>query len=240
MVRLRATGTQPTFWDIPGTVYLSPNVPASTTWNDYPFAFTGTGTNYLTINVESNLSGNDGAKTTYGHIDNVCIRELVINANTACLGQPTNFTSTLGATSYDWDFGDGPPHSNQQNPTHTYNQPGTYTVKLCVNGGTTNCITKTVTVSAPPPAPIISGPVKPCGLTLATYSVPPPIGVTYSWSVTNGTMVGSSTGNSVTVNWSSTGVGTITVTATNKQDARPPPHCAWCFAMLMREIAAST
>lgn len=211
MVRLRATSTQPTFWGTLGTVYLSPLVPASTNWNpDYTFAFTGTGTNYLTINVESNLSGNDGAKTTYGHVDNVCIRKLVINANTACLGQPTNFTATLGATSYDWDFGDGSPHGTQQNPAHTYNQPGTYTVKLCVNG-TTNCITKTVTVTPGPAAPVITGPASACGP--AIYSVQALPGFTYAWTISNGTINGSSTGNSVNVIWNSTGVGTITVVA---------------------------
>jgi hypothetical protein len=37
-----------------------------------------------------------------------------------CSGQP----------SYVWNFGDGSPNSNQQNPTHSYGSPGTYTWTL--------------------------------------------------------------------------------------------------------------
>jgi PGF-CTERM protein len=37
------------------------------------------------------------------------------------------------ADSWQWDFGDGNT-STQQNPTHTYEEPGTYTVVLTVEG----------------------------------------------------------------------------------------------------------
>lgn len=59
------------------------------------------------------------------------------------------FTSTSSnATSYSWDFGDGN-SSSSQNPAHSYNQPGTYTVCLSVTGtceSSTTCYT--VSVSA--------------------------------------------------------------------------------------------
>lgn len=35
---------------------------------------------------------------------------------------------------YEWDFGDQSAKSNEQNPTHQYKQPGTYTVTLTVRG----------------------------------------------------------------------------------------------------------
>ncbi|RKY16403.1 MAG: hypothetical protein DRP63_05445, partial [Planctomycetota bacterium] len=50
-----------------------------------------------------------------------------------------NFTdkSTGNPTSWEWDFdNDGTVDSTQQNPTHTYNNPGWYTVKLTVSDGT--------------------------------------------------------------------------------------------------------
>jgi uncharacterized protein (TIGR02145 family) len=48
-------------------------------------------------------------------------------------GQSITFTdqSTNDPTSWAWDFGDGA-SSTQQNPSHTYNAQGTYTVKLTV------------------------------------------------------------------------------------------------------------
>jgi len=46
-----------------------------------------------------------------------------------------NFTDlSTGATSWDWDFGDGGT-STLQNPTHIYTVAGTYTVMLSVNSG---------------------------------------------------------------------------------------------------------
>ncbi|RKY18279.1 MAG: hypothetical protein DRP63_02330 [Planctomycetota bacterium] len=47
--------------------------------------------------------------------------------------------STGSPTSWDWDFdNDGTADSTQQNPTHTYNDPGWYTVKLTISDGTNN------------------------------------------------------------------------------------------------------
>jgi PKD repeat protein len=61
-------------------------------------------------------------------------------------------TSTGQVTSWSWDFGDTSPINNEQNPTHTYDNPGIYTVSLTVTGpsGTDN-ETKTnyITVTTP-------------------------------------------------------------------------------------------
>ncbi|MBI4813422.1 MAG: chitobiase/beta-hexosaminidase C-terminal domain-containing protein [Methanobacterium sp.] len=54
-------------------------------------------------------------------------------------------TSSNGPTSWSWDFnGDGVEDSTQQNPTYTYNTPGTYTVSLTAsNLSGNNTLTKT-------------------------------------------------------------------------------------------------
>ena len=59
------------------------------------------------------------------------------NADTACEGNTTSFTdlSLPNATniiSYAWDFGDGTAPSILSNPTHTYANPGTYTVSVTI------------------------------------------------------------------------------------------------------------
>lgn len=48
-----------------------------------------------------------------------------------CFGQTTEFKLNEDAEAYDsisWNFGDGSPLSAESNPTHTYDNPGTYTV----------------------------------------------------------------------------------------------------------------
>jgi PKD repeat protein len=62
-------------------------------------------------------------------------------------------TSTGSPTSWTWDFGDGATTS-AQNPSHTYAQTGTYTVRLsATNAGGTDTATQPVTVSGgQPPA----------------------------------------------------------------------------------------
>lgn len=58
--------------------------------------------------------------------------------------------------SQQWNFGDGT-ISTEQNPTHTYIAPGTYTVKLTATytDGTTQIATKNITVSEKPKKPVI-------------------------------------------------------------------------------------
>lgn len=218
-IRIRLSSASLTQWGALNTIFLSPMIPASaTTWTPASFSFVAptTSSQVLTINVENTLSNNYGPDTSYGQIDNVCIQQAPEPGvpERTCVGQSTPFAGPAGASSWNWDFGDGST-SILQNPAHTYATAGTFTVKLCTNG-TTNCATKSITVSAAPPIPIIAGPDSSCGNPTATYSVKSGAGMSYSWTVTNGTINGSSTGPSVNVTWNSSGVGTITVTVTNK------------------------
>lgn len=47
------------------------------------------------------------------------------------------YDSTIGASSWQWNFGDGSANSTAQNPVHTYAAYGNYTVTLTAAGGTT-------------------------------------------------------------------------------------------------------
>ncbi|PYM13432.1 MAG: cell surface protein, partial [Verrucomicrobia bacterium] len=57
-----------------------------------------------------------------------------------------------------WDFGDGSPHSSTQNPSHTFNNAGDYTITLTVigAGGATSSKSVTIHVTATPPPAIVT------------------------------------------------------------------------------------
>ncbi|MBK5284888.1 MAG: gliding motility-associated C-terminal domain-containing protein [Bacteroidia bacterium] len=69
----------------------------------------------------------------------------------------------------------------------------------------------------PLPVPSISGNVVLCASSVADYSILPPLtpGNTYRWTITGGTINGSSSLSSVNVTWGTSGTGTITLTETN-------------------------
>ena len=205
----------------------TPSIPApgitSTAWTNITTAtwIAPANFNTITINPENNNAINNGNAVSWGHITNLCLQEVSppnFTPDTACQNQPTTFTANApGATSWNWNFGDGST-SNLPNPVHTYTTaPATFNVTLCTN--VTNCITKAVFVKAAPPPPVITGPTNAFGGQFATYSVPLAGGVIYSWTVSNGTIVGPASGagvNNVTVQWGASGVGSIGVTVTNK------------------------
>ncbi len=69
----------------------------------------------------------------------------------------------------------------------------------------------------PNPDPEITGDNSVCaGESMVEYSCPLVVRRYYDWSVTGGTIVGSSTGNSITVDWGDAGSGTVSVIATER------------------------
>lgn len=78
----------------------------------------------------------------------------------ACYGSPvvlqidTAVTNPADIASYDWDFGDGTPHSSLASPSHIYSSPGVYNVILTItdNNGCSNSDDQPVTVHTNPVA----------------------------------------------------------------------------------------
>jgi glucose/arabinose dehydrogenase len=62
------------------------------------------------------------------------------------------------ALTFDWDFGDGSPHSSLANPTHSYATRRLYTAHLTVADGRGLTDTATVSVTVGGPTPTITGP----------------------------------------------------------------------------------
>jgi PKD repeat protein len=110
---------------------------------------THTYTNAGTYNVSFTVSGPDGTstrtKTGYIRVGSAAepLRaEFTANGQQGNVPLTTSYfdVSSANAVSWAWDFdNNGTVDSTQQNPTHTYSNPGNYTVKLTVRtaGGTT-------------------------------------------------------------------------------------------------------
>lgn len=98
------------------------------------------------------------------NIDNVCFGPVILYsifadftylpANPIAYNDTVVFsdasTSSNPIDTWDWNFGDGSPHSSLQNPTHIYTQDGTYDVTLTItNEDGSNNITKQISISYP-------------------------------------------------------------------------------------------
>lgn len=85
---------------------------------------------------------------TYSDTIHVIVNESV-NADFAfaneCGSLTVDFTNLSNVDDVEWDFGDGET-STEEHPTHTYNEPGTYTVILEASNGCHATMEKTITV----------------------------------------------------------------------------------------------
>ena len=121
--------------------------------------------------------------------------------------------STGSLTSWSWSFGDGAT-STSQNPSHTYTNPGTYTVPLTVSGpgGSSNPQTTSITVVPPPPvadfsATPISG-TAPLPVQFTDASTGPV--TSWSWVFGDG---GTSTSQNLSYTYLTSGTYTVSLTA---------------------------
>ncbi|MBL3601679.1 MAG: PKD domain-containing protein [gamma proteobacterium endosymbiont of Lamellibrachia anaximandri] len=136
--------------------------------------------------------------------------------------------------SYAWTFGDGV-SSNQDNPSHTYNVPGTYQVVLTVtdNEGATSTDTTTATITDDQPPPPVNNPPT-CAIDSPSANVTITLGgsvnysatvtdtdndpLTISWSFGGGSPTSSSVVDPGSISYNSAGVFTTTLNASDGQD----------------------
>lgn len=112
------------------------------------------------FNVTLTVTSDSGCTATSNAIvaDVYELPVAAFSASAVCEGEATQFTDETTTTqgnvsTWSWDFGDGGT-SNQQNPTHTYQNAGTYTVTLTASTGAncSNTITNDITVNPLPSA----------------------------------------------------------------------------------------
>lgn len=152
----------------------------------------------------------------------------LIGPNSVCVGQTGSvYTTEAGKTNYQWTVSSGGVitaggTSTSNSVTVTWNGTGAQSVSVGYQAGTPPCSSASptvypVTVNAKP-VPTLNGNTLVCvGTTGVVYTTDP--GKTnYVWAVSPGgtiTAGGTSTSNSVTVTWNTTGAKTVSVSYTN-------------------------
>ena len=192
-----------------------------------------------TYNVSFTVTDNGGASNS-DHIEIQVNQGANIPPTALAAANPTtglapltvNFTGTGNdedgtITSYNWDFGDNSGTSSEQNPEHTFNNTGTFTVRLTVtdNRGATGENTVAIQVgenaNVPPTAIIVAN--------HTSGSVPLTINFTGNGTDEDGTIdsyywdfgdnSGSSTEQNPTYTYDSVGSFTVRLTVTDNENA---------------------
>ena len=140
-------------------------------------------------------------------------------SGTAPLTVSFSGSATGGTTpyTYSWAFGDGGT-STSQNPSHTYNSAGTYTVTFTVTDAATHTCSKSLTIT-------VSAPGMSCSASASTTSGTAPLTVNFTGSASGGTSPysyswifgdgGTSTTQSPSHTFNSAGTYTVTFTVTD-------------------------
>jgi PKD repeat protein len=128
----------------------------------------------------------------------------------------TDLSTGSGIDGWSWDFGDGG-SSTSQNPSHTYSNPGTYTVSLTVSSSSQGCNdTRTrnsyITVDGGPTAGFVGSPTSGTEPLTVDFTNQSSNATSYSWDFGDG---GSSTATNPSHTYDAAGTYTVSLTATN-------------------------
>jgi PKD repeat protein len=200
----QSAGTINTYnWTFQGGIPATSTAPEPTvTWNT-------PGVKNVTLTL------NNGTSTQAVITKQVTVIALpTANFTSTYSGLTYNFTSTsTNATFFDWDFGDGIT-SNLQNPSHTYEIGGVYTVTLVVSN---NCgdATRIVTINTVPSPDFVAEPAVGCApLNVEMNNLSTSNAISYTWQFP-GASPSSSTQKNPTVVYNTPGNYTVTLTAFN-------------------------
>lgn len=110
-----------------------------------------------------------------------------------CVGSPVNFldASSTGSNQWDWDFGNGQT-SGAQNPSNTYNSPGSYTVTLSASNTTIGCsdtYETTIEVFPTPEVTFTAEPSSGCAPLEVTFTNTSGVTVDLTWVLGDGTTI---------------------------------------------------
>lgn len=200
-------------WTFPG------GNPSSSTLKN-PVVTYNTGGNYNVTLKATNAAGSD-TKTINSYIQ---VGETPTASFTQLVdGNQVFFTNTSTGSidTYYWNFDDGNT-SSQENPVHTYAEPGLYAVSLTVtNDCGQNTYQGVVNILAPPIADFTSNKTEICVGDNVNFTNLSPTADSYSWTFSGGTPSSSSLPNpSVTYNQAGTYDVTLMVSNAAGQDRK--------------------
>lgn len=183
----------------------------------HSYAAAGTYTVTLTVSSSSQGCNDVATKTNYITVNDAPTADFSGSPTSGIEPLSVSFTDlSTGASSWSWDFGDGG-SSTQQNPSHTYNTAGTYTVVLtATNACGSDIATKTnyITVNpcVAPVADFVGSPTSGTAPLNVSFTDQSTNATAWSWDFGDG---GSSTQQNPSHSYSATGTYTVTLTATN-------------------------
>ncbi len=193
-------------WQFPG------GTPSSSTAQNPLVLYNTPGVYSVTLTASNAAGSNTVSITNYINVGTVPVAGFTSSIN----GATVTFTNTSqGATSYLWAFGDNNT-SNLTNPVHNYANDGVYTVTLtATNACGSNTTTQQVTIVTPPVAAFTGNPTNGCApLTVQFTNNSSPNATTFNWQFPGGSP-GSSTAQNPSVVYSTPGVYSVTLTASN-------------------------
>ncbi len=174
-----------------------------------------------TVTVTSGLSciTIDSIRIT---VDSIPVTSPVTGRDTVCEGDTgVVYTATSTPGNYLWSVTGGTISSGQGTDSIyvSWATPaaGTVTVTDTTAAGCSTTRSLNVAIIALPVTSPINGPDSVCENSTTSYSVISHGGSTYAWTVSGGSIVGSATGNFISITWSGTGIGNISVTESNSQ-----------------------
>src|SRR5271157_3828864 len=151
---------------------------------------------------------------------------VTVNAESSLTFSQATESGGTAPFTYSWNFGDGTNQSGTLNPSHTYQNPGSYTATVTVTDANKLTNSRSVVVTVNDVAPTVSLSAPSSGVTgqavsfTASATSPSPVvqaaGFAYNWSFGDGT---TGTGASPNHTYTATGTYTVSVTATDEDGA---------------------
>ncbi|OQB64749.1 MAG: PKD domain protein [Bacteroidetes bacterium ADurb.Bin141] len=207
-------------WTFPG------GTPGTSTAQNPLITYSTGGVYNVTLTATNAYGNNTITKNNYITV-NVCppapVAAFSATPTTLCAGGTVAFTdlSTNSPTSWSWTFTGGTPLSSvAQNPTITYNTPGTYAVTLtATNSGGSNTVTMsgyiTVNLCSAPVVSFSGFPTTVCaGQSVTFVDQSTNVPSSWSWTFTGGTPAASAVQNPV-ITYATAGTYNVSLTASN-------------------------